>query len=59
MADEKPKNEHERVWNAPECDEISVLLPHSDDIAYRDIIIPYNDDSLGRINELNPAYDCL
>ena len=59
-ADKKPKDEHLRKWNAPECEEISVLLPFSTEIhKTRDIIIPYNHGELELINEFSPAYDCL
>ena len=56
--DKKPKNEHPGRYNKPTVNEISVLILNNK-AEYRDIIVPLKNNSLMKINEFNPAYDCL
>ncbi|XP_062714405.1 uncharacterized protein LOC115261339 [Aedes albopictus] len=57
-ADRTPPGEHERRYNAPQVDEVAVVMS-SDNCERRDIIIQRRGESLQRISETHRSYDAL
>ena len=57
-ADQRPIGEHSRIFNAPDCNEIAVLMV-GEEHGKRDIVLRYRDDRLQRIAETHRSYDPL
>lgn len=57
-ADRRPPGEHERRFNAPEVDDVAVVIS-GDDCDRRDIVIQKRSDGLLRISETHRSYDAL
>ena len=57
-ADKTPSGEHNRRFNAPQQQEVAVLLVNEDH-GKRDIIIQQRDSQLQRISETHRSYDAL
>lgn len=57
-ADKKPVGEHERRYNAPQVDEVAVVIVDND-CSQRDIIIQRRSNTLQRIAETHRSYDAL
>ncbi len=57
-ANKRPSGEHQRRFNAPECNEVAVVLA---DVEHgkRDIVLKQRDNSLKRICETHRSYDAL
>lgn len=56
--DKTPANEHERRFNAPNVDEIAIVMIGSEN-EKRDIIVRRQDSSLKRVAETHRLYDAL
>ena len=54
----KPSEEHSRRFNAPECNEITIILA-DEQHERRDIVLTYRDSSLINIHECHRSYDAL
>lgn len=57
-ADRRPPDEHERRFNAPQVDEVAVVVT-GDAYDQRDIVIQKRGESLQRISETHRSYDAL
>ncbi|XP_062817668.1 uncharacterized protein LOC134293583 [Anolis carolinensis] len=57
-ADKKPVGEHERRFNAPQTNEVAIVIS-GDEFDQRDIIIQRRSNSLQRIPETHRWYDAL
>ena len=57
-ADQRPIGEHSRIFNAPDCNEIAVLMV-GEEHGKRDIVLRYRDERLQRIAETHRSYDPL
>ena len=58
--DKAPIAEHPRTFNAPETNEVAVLIVgQNSDITNRDIVLQQHDNRLQRVNEIHPWYDAL
>lgn len=57
-ADKRPIGEHERRYNAPQVNEVAVVIVDSK-YSHRDIIIQRRSESLQRIAETHRSYDAL
>ena len=54
----RPSGEHARRFNAPECNEVAVILC-GEPYCKRDIILKYKDSTIKTINETHRSYDAL
>lgn len=57
-ADKRPDKKHNRRFNAPECNEVAVIMTYREH-GKRDIIIRSKDNALQRINKTHWLYDAL
>jgi len=58
-ADKRPAGEHERRFNAPTLNEVSIMVA-SENLVSRDIVVQQHDgDNLPRICETHRSYDAL
>ncbi|XP_050683985.1 uncharacterized protein LOC126978908 [Leptidea sinapis] len=57
-ADKKPIGEHERRFNAPQVNEIAVVMVGNES-SYRDIVVQRRSNKLERIAETHHMYDAL
>jgi len=57
-ADKTPAGEHERRYNAPQTNEVAIVIV-GQEFHWRDIVLKLRNDQLTRISETNRAYDAL
>ncbi|GBP35443.1 hypothetical protein EVAR_94894_1 [Eumeta japonica] len=57
-ADKRPRGEHERRFNAPQIDEVAVVIVDNENTS-RDIIVQRRRKGLQRIAETHRSYDAL
>ena len=53
------QNRDRRRYNVPTASEVAIIIPTTENTENRDIILSTQQGPLKKINELNPAYDCL
>ena len=57
-ADERPEGTHERIVNAQNSEEISIIIVDSE-LSRHDIVLQRRDSRLQRIDESHPFYDAF
>lgn len=57
-ADKRPTGEHERRYNAPQIEEVAIVIV-GEEFESRDIILQRRNDSIQRVSETHRSYDAL